>query len=191
MHCSFVQNAHPTQFSISPFSSQGCDTVARLVVRATKITPDIDTRYTRVRVACGQLSTHQSPGLTSNDCLWSEVLPSLQRRHGRLHLFRRRSCSRLSVLDERMTESIIRGNPPGRIKLQTLLQQVDEMMHLLQFRRRHGPCVGCESRPQISARRRFVEVQLLHRGVACDLVTFLRNKDILWITADEVLVRKC
>jgi hypothetical protein len=149
--------------------------------------------YACAKVECGRLTTHQSPGSecpTSNDCLWSEVLPSLQRRHGRLHLFRRRSCSLLSVLDERMAKSVIRGNSPGRIKLQTFLQKVDEVVHLLQFRRRHGPRVGCETRPQVSARRRLVEVHLLHRGVACDLVTFLRNEDILWITADEVLVCK-
>jgi len=133
LQCSFVQMPI-LHNSLFPFSSQGCDTVAQLMVPATKITPDVDTRYACAKVACERLSTYQSPGSwcpTCKDCLWSEVLPSLQRRHGWLHLFRRGSRSRLSVLDERMTKSIIRGNPPGRIKLQTLLQQVDEVMHLL------------------------------------------------------------
>lgn len=120
----------------------------------------------------------------------SEVLLLSQGSHGQLDLWFCRDASGLRVHDERVSQGIVRADPLHRIKLQTLLQQINKCVQLLHFSRRHVLRIRCKSRFEVSAGRSFDKAHLLHRRVASDLITFLRDEDILGVATDEVVVSK-
>jgi hypothetical protein len=120
----------------------------------------------------------------------SKVLLLSQGSHGQLDLWFCRDASGLRVHDERVSQGIVWADPLHGIKLQTLLQQIDKCVQLLHFSRRHMLRIRCKSRFEVSAGRRFDEAHLLHRGVASNLVAFLRDEDVLGVATDEVVVSK-